>query len=107
MYTLEIGGRAVAVMNGDEEEAREFFEGEEFKEDLQDLSSDGTPLWDGEAELKIRASNPEETRTFQEAVGEDSEDDEEEGLDVLFLVDIDDFEDDEEDASPDEKGGRA
>ena len=104
MFTLEIGGRAIAVMNADEQEAREFFEGEAFLDDLRTMESDGTPIWDGKGPLTVRKASDDEVQAFEETVGGDEEDDDEdeEGLDVLFLVDIDDFGDDE-----DEEAGHA
>ena len=103
MFTLEIGGRAIAVMNADEQEAREFFEGEAFLDDLRTMESDGAAIWDGKSPLTVRKASDDEVQAFEETVGGDEEEDEdEEGLDVLFLVDIDDFGDDE-----DEEAGHA
>ena len=47
MYTLEVGGKAIAVTNADEEQARELFMSEDFKADLLSLRSENQPLWDG------------------------------------------------------------
>jgi hypothetical protein len=35
MFTLEIGGKPVALIQADQTEAREFFEAETFKQDMQ------------------------------------------------------------------------
>lgn len=98
MYTLAIGGRAVAVTNATEAQAQELFSSEEFREDIVTLTSEGTPLWDGSAPMEIRAATPEELDAFEDAMSDDEDEDEdledddlddEEGIDVLFLVQID------------------
>jgi hypothetical protein len=98
MFTVEIGGRAIAVTNADEAQARELIESEEFREDLTVILSDGKPVWDGKSEIGIRAATPDEEEEFESA---DEGDDEEEEIDgdepsVVFLVDIDDEEDEED-----------
>lgn len=102
MYTLEIGRKAVAVIDADEEQARAVFDQEAFRNDLRQMTSDGEPLWDGVTPLNLRPASEEESETFDLMMEEDAEafdedetlDGEEEGLDVLFLVPIDDGEDD-------------
>ena len=111
MFTLEIEGKAVAVINGDEETARDLFTCDGFKEDIQKMTSDGAPLWNGTSELKIRAASEDEIEIFEDALAEDDgegdfEDDprhttaaddtttdegedEEDEADIVFLVDID------------------
>lgn len=109
MFTLEIDGTAVAVINGDEATARDLFTCDGFKEDIQTMTSDGRPLWNGTAELKIRPASEDEVETFEEALAEDDgegdfEDDprhaapadatteegeDEDEADIVFLLDID------------------
>lgn len=111
MFTLEIDGVAVAVINGTEAVAKDLFTCDGFKEDIQAMKSDGRPLWNGTSELKIRASTEEETEIFEDALAEDdSEEDapfevdathaksaeepdddevEEDDADIVFLLDID------------------
>jgi hypothetical protein len=93
MFTLEIAGMPIAITDADEAQARAIFESDEFKQDLTALSSEGTPLWDGQAPLTIRAASEEEIAAF-EAPDQDLDDDadvedEDEGLFVTFLVPID------------------
>ncbi|GJE03788.1 hypothetical protein [Methylobacterium isbiliense] len=110
MYTLEIDGTPVAIIRSTEARARELLEVEGFKDDLRTMTSDGRPLWSGEAaHLKLRPSTEQETETFDDAMAEDDEfddepddagtpaadsqdtsDEEDEDVDILFLVDIDD-----------------
>jgi len=103
MFTLEIAGTAVAVTNADEDQARELFLSESFKEDLTSFKSEGRPLWDGSAALTTRPSSEDEVDAFNEALEEEDEDeyeddDEDDGdddldIDVVFLVSIDEIDD--------------
>ncbi|MDQ1081946.1 hypothetical protein [Pseudoroseomonas cervicalis] len=104
MFTLEIGGRAIAVIGTDEEDARDLVANPSFREDLQRLLSDDQPLWDGEAELVLRPANEDEIAEFDESEDEpeageeeDEDEDEEEGAVVLFLVPILDPDEEDED----------
>ncbi|MFD0935251.1 hypothetical protein [Methylobacterium trifolii] len=109
MFTLEIEGTAVAVINGDEATARDLFTCDGFKEDIQAMTSEGRPLWNGTSELKIRAATEEEIEIFEDALAEDDgegdfeddprhsegtdskdeDGDEEDEADIVFLLDID------------------
>jgi hypothetical protein len=95
MFTLEIGGRPMAVMNTNEDDARAIVEGEGFREDLTRLKSGNEPLWDGSAPLNLRASTDEEVAEFEESQEEDDDDDED-ATTILFLVPLDDEDDGEE-----------
>jgi hypothetical protein len=102
MYALDIAGRAVAVTDADADQARELFTSDEFKEDLRSMRSEGLPLWDGRAPLNVRPASDEEVSAFEGALADDSggqdtpeedmpvsdghEEDEDAGLNVLFLV---------------------
>ncbi|HEY8381346.1 MAG TPA: hypothetical protein VIL09_04255 [Microvirga sp.] len=105
MFTLEINGTALVVTNADEEQAKELFQSDDFKDDLKSLTRDGTPLWDGKAPLNVRAASEDEIDAFDEALNDEAyeddeeEDEDEESLDVVFLVEIDDEDEDEDDAS--------
>ncbi|WP_375409663.1 hypothetical protein [uncultured Methylobacterium sp.] len=115
MFTLEIDGVAIAVINGSEEVARDLFTCDGFKDDIQTMKSDGRVLWNGKSELKIRAASEEEVEIFEDALAEDDseedepfepdakhaqsphgqasnddeEEDDEDDADIVFLVDID------------------
>ncbi|MBZ6076062.1 hypothetical protein [Microvirga puerhi] len=104
MFTLEIAGKAVAITNADEDQARELFTSEEFREDVKSFTSEGKPLWDGSAAFNVRRASDEEIEAFDDAMAEDEEDwddeedgdDEETGIDVMFLVAIDEMDDADE-----------
>jgi hypothetical protein len=91
MFTLEINGKPIALTNADQEQARELFDDQEFKTDLRSMMSNGLPIWDGLAALLIRPSSDEEAEAFERAViGEEGDEEDENGVDVLFLVPVDD-----------------
>ena len=56
MFTLEIAGKPITVTNASEDEAREVFESDAFKEDLMAIESERAPIWDGFAPMTIRGS---------------------------------------------------
>lgn len=92
MFTLIISDKPVAVTNATEDEARELFMSEDFKEDLKALESEGAPLWDGFATLSIRPATEDEISEFEDADFDDEEFDEEEDETpyIMFLVDVTD-----------------
>lgn len=96
MLTIEIQGRAIAIVDADEESARDLIADEDFREDLASITSDGEPVWDGSAELTLRPSTSEEEAVAAEAVDEDDVDLEGD-LMVVFLIALDDEEDFDED----------
>lgn len=92
MFTLEIGGRPIAITDADEAQAWAIFESDEFRQDLTVLTSDGEPLWDGNARLSIRPASEEEISSFEAPIldaADDLDEDEEDSLSVTFLVPID------------------
>jgi hypothetical protein len=96
MFTLEIGGRPTAIIDADERGARELFEGEVFKTDMQRWLTDGQPIWDGRAELRIRPSSENEIAEFEpEEIRQHG--DRDDMPTVMFLIDANDPDDIEED----------
>ena len=97
MVTLEIAGKAVAVTNANEEQARELFLSESFKDDLKSFKSESRSLWDGSAALTTRPASEDEIDAFYEALDEedevDEDDDDDLDIDVVFLVSIDEIDD--------------
>lgn len=65
MFTLEIGGKAMAMIQADKTQALAFFGAETFKHDMQRWISDGKPLWDGRTEFNVRPSTEEEIAHFK------------------------------------------
>ncbi len=95
MQTIELNGRAIAVMGGDHDHVEEFAESDVFRADLSVfLDRDDRPLWDGQGvfSLSIRLATPEETAAFQQsftdaiAAGEADASDPADWL--MFLVDV-------------------
>jgi hypothetical protein len=96
MFTLEIGGRPVAVIAADEDVARRFLEGERFKRDMTRWLIDGRPVWDGRAPFRTRPASKAEIAAFKPEHSHLEAD--EEGPTVMFLggaYDPDDFTHDE------------
>ncbi|GAA0283043.1 hypothetical protein LNAOJCKE_1537 [Methylorubrum aminovorans] len=111
MFTLEIDGTAIAVINGDEATARDLFTCDGFKEDIRSMTTAGRPIWNGTSALTVRKSTEDEIEEFEDALaaddgegefepdaqhaaeGDGSEDEEE--ADIVFLVDIDDEDEDQ------------
>jgi hypothetical protein len=107
MFTLEIDGTAVAVINSDEASAKDLFTCDGFKEDIRTMTTGGKPLWNGTSALKVRAATEDEIEIFEDALAEDdgegdfvedprhagSDSDDEDEADIVFLVDIDEDED--------------
>ncbi len=97
MFTFEVGGRAIAITDADEQAARSVFESDGFRHDMQHWISDGKPIWDGQAPLRIRPATPVEEAQFR---GPDpypphgAEDDA--GPTVMLLVEASDPDDVEE-----------
>ena len=103
MFTLEIDGVAVAVINSDEPTARDLFTCDGFKDDIRTMTSAGTPLWNGTSPLTVRAATEDEVEIFEDALADDdgegdfaedprhadAEGDEDDEADIVFLLDID------------------
>ena len=97
MFTLEIDGRPIAITDAEEAQARGIFESEEFKQDLAVMTSDGTPLWSGQAALTIRPASDQEVAAFQAPefdVDDDEDAEDGDGVFVTFLVPVDHDHDD-------------
>jgi hypothetical protein len=105
MFTLEISGQPIAILDAEEAEARRIVESEAFQQDLQRLRTDGKPLWDGQSPLNLRLATEKEMTAFDdsddflEGVDPGDEDDaaaeadDEEEMEVVFLVPLDDVDD--------------
>jgi hypothetical protein len=93
MFTLEIDGRSIAITDAEEAQARDIFQSDEFRQDLTVMTSDGKPLWDGQAPLTIRPASKQEVAAFAAPEFDVDDDDEDEddgdGMFVTFLVTID------------------
>lgn len=99
MFTLEIGGRAIAVTDADHDEAQALLNSDEFKEDLKSLSGEDGPLWDGQTPLMVRPATDDEIAEFEQVeddedseVGEDDDlsNEDDDGPLIMFLVPIND-----------------
>ena len=88
IFTLDIGGRPTLAF-----EAKNLRESQQLcheywlRRDIADLTSNGTPLWDGKARLRARRSTEDEIAVYREAVRDavPSQDD----LLLAYLVELD------------------
>jgi hypothetical protein len=63
-YTLEIEGRAISIAKGSEEQTTPMLRDQPFLGGLCD--DNGRPLWDGQAELRIRPASRAEIEHWQD-----------------------------------------
>lgn len=85
VFTVEINGRpTVALRAKRHQEAERFCEQERLRADLSTLTSDGVPLFDANADLKVRLANPAEADLYRRATPSTRPSDE---LNIVYLVD--------------------
>ena len=95
MQTIELNGRALAVMGGSHDNVEEFVEGDGFRADLLSfVDEEGQPLWDGQGPFSpvVRTPLPDEATVFERsfawatAAGEADANDPADWL--VFLVEV-------------------
>jgi hypothetical protein len=102
MFTIEINGKGIAVVDADEDQARALAEDDDFLADLRSMTSNGEPLWNGSDALVIRIASDDEVEIVEATDDEDEdEEDEDEGVMIVFIPPID--EDDEGDVGDEEE----
>ena len=107
VFTLEIGGRAIAAIRADDrEQAQELVEDDSFQDDMQELETEDGALWDGTMPLNLREANADEQAAFdsswEQGVAEGEIDEEDENLHVVFLVPVYESDDEDEDDEDEE-----
>ena len=86
--TVEIDGRpTVAFEARNSKEASRLLKEHWFLEDLQELKTDGSPLWDGKARLRSRAASADEIEKYEAMAAE--ADDNTGDIVLAFLVPLD------------------
>jgi hypothetical protein len=100
LYVAEISGRAIAAMNAENTFiADDWFGGPGFHSELLRIrDEDGNPLWDGEAEIRVRPASSEEQKIWERARAEavvDGDVDEDEDRVLVFLIPVIDEDPDE------------
>jgi hypothetical protein len=98
-FTIEVGGNAIASFRSENaEDAKHFFEADDFREDLTTLQSEGKAVWDGVVPLTLRKATSEEASEVEHAY--EFDDDPDRTIDdefVVFLIPISDGEEDDSD----------
>ena len=87
IFTIEIGDTPTLAFEAHNlREAHELCHEQWLKGDLAEAKSNGVPLWDGKATLRVRTASPNESAMFAEAKnsGEPSD-----GLMLVYLVELD------------------
>lgn len=99
-FTIEIAGNAIASFRSENaDDAKHFFEAEDFREDLTVLQSQGQAVWDGVSKISLRKATKEEASEVEHAY--EFDDDPERTIDdefVVFLIPISDMVDEDGDA---------
>jgi 16S rRNA A1518/A1519 N6-dimethyltransferase RsmA/KsgA/DIM1 with predicted DNA glycosylase/AP lyase activity len=68
VYVIEVDGRAVAAFEAiSGKEARELTKEDWLKDDLAELTSDGSPIWRPDSSMLIRAATANEMSLFWQA----------------------------------------
>jgi hypothetical protein len=92
VFTVEIDGVAIAAFNEQgPEEAAAFAKNPEFCGDLTLYERDGAPLWNGVADITVRAATPDEEERWtisRENAEEDGEIEDDDELLLVFLVPV-------------------
>jgi hypothetical protein len=108
MFTLTIDGVAVAITDGERQDAEALFESSGFKDDLRLFTSGGAPIWNGKSPLLVRPASEDEADLFEEAMLDDDEFDDEfdEEIETIEITADNDDEADEDDEFDDDDDGQ-
>ena len=88
IFTLDVAGKPTVSFEAiSTREANELLKEHWFRDDLQLLTSDGAPLWDGVAQLRSRPANEQEAERYQGIAAE--ADDAAGDILLAFLVTLD------------------
>lgn len=88
IFTLDVGGRPTLAFEAKNlRESQQLCHEHWLRRDIADLTSNGTPLWDGKARLRARRSTEHEVAVYREAarVAVQPQDD----LLLAYLVELD------------------
>jgi hypothetical protein len=98
IFTIEIGDTPTLTFEAQNlREAQELCHEQWLKDDLAEAKSDGAPLWDGKAKLRVRMARPDESAQFAAAKKNGQPSD---GLMLVYLVELDGGENDKQSVDP-------
>jgi hypothetical protein len=87
IFTMEINGTpTVALQAKRHKDAESLCEQAWLRADLSRLTSNGSPLWDASAIMKVRLATPAEATLYRQATQSTEPSDD---LNVVYLVDLD------------------
>jgi hypothetical protein len=88
VFTIEIGGRPTVTFEAKSlREASDICNAPWLREDFASAHSNGAPLWDGKAQLRVRMGYEGEIATFGDASKDAQPSD---GMLLVYLVELDD-----------------
>jgi len=88
IFTIEIGGKPTVTFEAKSlREASEICNAPWLREDFASAHSNGAPLWDGKAQLRVRMGYEGEIATFGAASKDAQPSD---GMLLVYLVELDD-----------------
>lgn len=90
VFTIEIAGQPTLTFEAKSlREANEICNSPWLREDFSQARANGAPLWDGNAEIRVRMAYEDEIKILGEASGDVQASD---GLALIYLVELDDDE---------------
>ena len=98
IFVLEIKGTAVLAFDADSvDDARAYAASAGEEQDLEELTSNGKPLWNGKDEIGVRPATEEEADLFEEQRAADWEDEPHADSEdfAVYLVPLDEPDEDE------------
>jgi hypothetical protein len=87
IFTVEINGTPTVALQAERHKnAESLCEQDRFRTDLSALTSNGSPLWDASAIMKVRLATPAEAVLYRQATQSTEPSDD---INVVYLVDLD------------------
>jgi hypothetical protein len=87
IFTVEINGTPIVALQAERhKDAESLCEQNRFRTDLSTITSNGNPLWDASAIMKVRLATPAEAVLYRQATQSTEPSDD---IRVVYLVDLD------------------
>ena len=87
IFTVEINGTPTVALQAERhKDAESLCEQDRFRTDLSTITSNGSPLWDASAIMKVRLATPAEAVLYRQATQSTEPSDD---IRIVYLVDLD------------------
>jgi hypothetical protein len=87
IFTVEINGTPTVALQAERHKhAESLCEQDRFRTNLSTLTSNGSPLWDAGAIMKVRLATPAEAALYRQATQPTEPSDD---INVVYMVDLD------------------